>query len=68
MDEPRKEPAADPPPVTEYLRRDRPICPTHQVLMRVKKTVGGVRFYYCPEPECRCSDRIQLKRVRRFDP
>lgn len=68
MDEPRKPPAADPPPVVFYLRRDRPICPVHNIPMRMRKRVQEVRFYYCPEPHCRCSDKIALKTVKRFEP
>lgn len=68
MDEPRQPPGADPPPVQFYLRRDRPICPVHNIPMRQGKRVQGVCFYYCTEPHCRCAEKITLKTIRRFDP
>jgi hypothetical protein len=67
MDEPR-EPPEDPPRVQQFQRRDRPICPVHEVLMVMRKSKQEVRVYYCPEPTCRVTESIQLRTVRRFDP
>lgn len=68
MDEPRQDPPEVPPQVEYYLRRDRPICPVHNIPMRQGKRVQGVCFYYCTESECRCAEKITLKTIRRLGP
>lgn len=67
MDEP-SQPPEDPPRVQKFLRRDRPICPVHDVPMEMRKSKQEVKVYYCPELGCRVTESIQLKIVRRFDP
>jgi tRNA(Ile2) C34 agmatinyltransferase TiaS len=38
--------------VTQYLRRDVPICPTHNTAMKAYMTRGRVTYYACRCKQC----------------
>ena len=43
--------------VTEYVRRDIPICPKCRVVMIRRTNNGAIGYYRCPECNSRCKSR-----------